>query len=69
MHDPIMESKMLSNYIYLLMHYFPSRMGPYVYVPGTCDQREVKVCKVPNNTEIVNWTCPDLVLNMILLEG
>ena len=41
-------------------------MGSYVYVSGVHDQLEVRDCKVPNNTEILNWTCPDLFLNMIL---
>ncbi|GMN73276.1 hypothetical protein TIFTF001_056071, partial [Ficus carica] len=29
----------------------------YVYVSGARDQCEVKVCKVSNNTEIIDWTC------------
>ena len=28
-----------------------------MYVPGARDQRKVEVCKVPNNTKIINWTC------------
>ena len=28
----------------------------FVYLLGACDQREVWPCKVPYNTEIINWT-------------